>query len=549
MTAFVQSTTLIGPTAFHVSVAVGDSFTLLQNVTVFNTNGFTINMIHADYSVFNMGSLLSANSYGVIVNGVNNCDIFNATTGTIGALASNVGFVAAYVVGNGNTLRNLGEIFSTNGIGATLNGNGNVLTNAGHISGAAQGVLASGDGYALVNSGTIEGGTTSGNSAVFMGGTGSARTLVNTGLIQNLGVNSGNAGVEVNAFGTTTIQNEGTIRSISGAAIEAVSGSGALVLINSGILESGAVFGTSVTGSNVIDTITNTGSINGDIALLDGNDIFDGIGGHVGGTVLGGGGNDTFRVSDSMARVFEAVGEGMADLIESTVSFSLANVGDVERLTLLGTAADGTGNALANTINGNIADNRLFGAAGSDAIAGYDGDDLIDGGADGDQLYGGAGNDRVVGRAGADVMFGDDGEDWLIGGIGNDTMTGGEGDDTLFGGTGRDSMTGGTDADVFVFRNATDSGLTTQTRDIIVDFEAGLDVLDLSGIDAVLGVAGNQAFSFVGLGAFTGVAGQLRYFQSGNSLIVEGNLNNDLVADFSILLKGETVLAVDDLIL
>ena len=49
-------------------------------------------------------------------------------------------------------------------------------------------------------------------------------------------------------------------------------------------------------------------------------------------------------------------------------------------------------------------------------------------------------------------------------------------------------------------------------------------------IDAIAGVSGNQAFSFIGAAAFIGVAGELR-FTGG---IVSSDLNGDGNADFEI---------------
>ncbi len=62
---------------------------------------------------------------------------------------------------------------------------------------------------------------------------------------------------------------------------------------------------------------------------------------------------------------------------------SLAGFADIENLVLLGTAASGTGNALANTITGNSSSNTLNGGLDSlvDVLAGGGGDDVYDLGA------------------------------------------------------------------------------------------------------------------------------------------------------------------------
>ena len=80
--------------------------------------------------------------------------------------------------------------------------------------------------------------------------------------------------------------------------------------------------------------------------------------------------------------------------VRSSISFDLSDPvhakGEVENLILTGSAANGFGNALANTIVGNAAANFLSGAAGND------------------RLEGGAGNDALSGGAGDDIMIGGD---------------------------------------------------------------------------------------------------------------------------------------------
>ncbi|WP_395173064.1 calcium-binding protein [Roseibium alexandrii] len=76
-------------------------------------------------------------------------------------------------------------------------------------------------------------------------------------------------------------------------------------------------------------------------------------------------------------------------------------------------------------------------------------------------------------------------QDFIDGGEGNDTIRGGLGDDTLVGGSGKDIIDGGADDDImfggvgedtFVFE--ANSGV-----DRIVDFEAGVDKLDITALD------------------------------------------------------------------
>ena len=57
------------------------------------------------------------------------------------------------------------------------------------------------------------------------------------------------------------------------------------------------------------------------IALGDGDDIFNGIGGQVGGTVFGGDGNDIYGISDPLALVFEDIGQGTNDVLKARSAF------------------------------------------------------------------------------------------------------------------------------------------------------------------------------------------------------------------------------------
>ena len=153
-------------------------------------------------------------------------------------------------------------------------------------------------------------------------------------------------------------------------------------------------------------------------------------------------------------------------------------------------------------------------------------------------FYGGAGRDRLILGGGDDQGFGGIGNDTLLGEAGGDALFGGTNNDELYGGRGQDVVSGGNGSDRFVFRIAGDSTVALAQRDTITDFSAVQnDTIDLSGIDAEAGVAGNQAFHFITT-AFGGNVGELRARVSGADLIVTGDINGDMVADFAILLQG-----------
>ena len=117
----------------------------------------------------------------------------------------------------------------------------------------------------------------------------------------------------------------------------------------------------------------------------------------------------------------------------------------------------------------------------------------------------GVGNDTLTGGAGNDT---------LLGGRGADKLLGEAGTDTLQGGFGADTLTGGTEADTFRFDDVADSRLSSGF-DTITDFVAGVDKINLSQVDANAPTDANEAFTFIGSAAFSGVAGQLRFAASG----------------------------------
>ena len=122
----------------------------------------------------------------------------------------------------------------------------------------------------------------------------------------------------------------------------------------------------------------------------------------------------------------------------------------------------------------------------------------------------------------------------IAGGAANDTIVGGAGNDTLIGGLGADLLTGGLGNDSFRYRSAAES--TVASADQILDFASG-DRIDLTLVDANTNIANDQAFTYIGSGAFTQVAGQLRMVEtSADHWTVAGDLDGDGNADFQILI-------------
>ena len=113
-------------------------------------------------------------------------------------------------------------------------------------------------------------------------------------------------------------------------------------------------------------------------------------------TMLGGAGNDTYVITGYGNTILENANDG-TDLVMSSAEYVLPD--NVENLTLTGTGnANGTGNALANILTGNLGNNILDGKGGGDLMTGGLGDDTY-------YLYGandvavenaGEGNDTIV---------------------------------------------------------------------------------------------------------------------------------------------------------
>jgi Ca2+-binding RTX toxin-like protein len=152
-------------------------------------------------------------------------------------------------------------------------------------------------------------------------------------------------------------------------------------------------------GNALNNTITGTA---GDNLLLggDGNDVLSGFEGAdvlfggsgndflSGGTgadvMFGNAGDDIYFVDDRADVTAERAGEG-TDTVLSSATFRLG--AQVENLSLFGnSAANASGNGLANNLSGNEARNVLNGAGGNDVLAGGLGADVMNGGAGDDTL-------------------------------------------------------------------------------------------------------------------------------------------------------------------
>jgi len=164
------------------------------------------------------------------------------------------------------------------------------------------------------------------------------------------------------------------------------------------------------TGNALANKITGNNGAN-ELAGGDGNDTLTGndgddvLGGQEGADSMSGGkGNDFYLVDDSGDKVTETGPSTDADTVISQISYVLGT--NLENLTLDGSdPLSGTGNTLANFIDGDGGDDTLFGLAGDDTLQGISGDD---------EMFGGDGDDLLISVTG--------GTDTLVGGAGNDVF-------------------------------------------------------------------------------------------------------------------------------
>jgi Ca2+-binding RTX toxin-like protein len=294
---------------------------------------------------------------------------------------------------------------------------------------------------------------------------------------------------------------------------------------------------------------------------VNGSQANDTLTGNAGANLLAGwGGDDVLRGGAGADKLDGGTGADTASYYGTTVGVTV----NLSAGTGSGGDAQGDTYFAIEKVNGSQANDSLSGNAGANTLAGWGGDDVLRGGAGADKLDGGAGSDTVSyynGTVGVTVNLatgagtsGDAQGDTFVsienvtGSTRADEITGSAVANVLNGWAGQDVLRGGGGADRFVFSAASDSAVGKADR--ITDFSHTQgDRIDLSAIDANTGAAGNQAFGFIGSGAFTHQAGQLRATVSGGVTTIAGDLNGDGVSDFQIQLTGSISLVAADFVL
>lgn len=280
--------------------------------------------------------------------------------------------------------------------------------------------------------------------------------------------------------------------------------------------------------------------------------------------LLGGGGRDTASY----------IGAGSGLLVD--LGDPSHNRGDAAG-DVFSSMEDVIGSSFKDIIIGDDKDNQLFGRRGNDRLEGGDGNDTLDGGSGTNTLIGGDGDDTyVITRAsnliregasgGVDLIrstvsikLPDNVELGRLYGTAKASLTGNDLDNVLKGNShanvitglgGKDILTGGGGADTFVFKHDSDSGPDANHRDVIRDFRAGKDHIDVHAL-----AEGGDDFVWRAGQKFSGDGPELRYEIVGATslhptrTLIIGDGDGDKHADFQIELLGVHHLSASDFLI
>jgi hypothetical protein len=580
----IQSTVGFG---FHLISAPGIAVSNLSvgiDGTIFSDGSEAV-FTSAPLNINNAGAIVASNAAAISIIGLSNAafKIVNTSTGLIQGNGAGAAINIGPASGGAKTIENGGSIvgdtivtsgtltLKNSGVMESLlsNASKNTITNTLKMDN----VTVGGSDNALSNSGYI---------VDFTGGNGNDK-ISNSGIIDDLAFGAGTntlsntktgnidsvvASDNVAVLSNNTLSNAGEIRIVNFSTTTGVN-----VITNSGLIKENVI------GGNGSDTLINTKTIVGVVNLNDGankltnsglisDDVYGGSGvdnfvnkGEITGSIELGAGNDLFTGGKFHEYVKDGNGQDLIKLGAGDDTFFAFGATDFASDIIDGGAGtrdfyDAANFASGSRINLDTADhvdllsltilakNSAAVGSGIDAVTNFE------------DVRTGAGNDIIFGNAASNDIQGGSGDDTLYGLGGNDIILGGANADKIFGGAGADRLSGGSGADQFYYTALTDSGNSATTRDEIRDFAAGTDDIILQGIDANSLVAGDQSFTFLaGANAdFTGVAGQLRFLHliktgfSGFTL-VQGDVNGDQIADFSIELQGHVALTAGDFIL
>jgi Ca2+-binding RTX toxin-like protein len=359
-------------------------------------------------------------------------------------------------------------------------------------------------------------------------------------------------------------------------------------------------------GNNVENlTLTGAAAINGNgnalANTLRGNSANNVLDGKAGADAMYGGlGSDSYYVDNVADVVVESFNAGTDKVFSRAANFTLgSNVENMKLLDLSFTVSpsgliqvnpagvNGTGNGLANVIEGSAVANQLFGMAGNDTMYGLAGNDTIDGGTGNDWMSGGLGNDTFIVDSAGDVVseLAGQGVDLVrssvsytiadvdvenltltgagnISGTGNaasNVITGNAGANIINGMAGADQMIGGLGNDTYVVDSAGDvvtEGLGAGTDHVVSSvthtLAANVENLSLSGFGATSGTGNAGANSMFGNSAsntLMGLGGNDSIWAGAGNDVVQGGTGSDTIrggAGNDTLRAVDNVFFVDD---
>jgi len=287
--------------------------------------------------------------------------------------------------------------------------------------------------------------------------------------------------------------------------------------------------------------------------MLSGNSGANSLNGGSGSdTMSGGAGNDTYVVADAGDVIVENIGEG-TDLVQTSITYSIANFANVENITLSGSSGYHlTGNTMDNYLTGNSGNNSLVGGAGNDTLDGGTGNDTLVGGAGDDVFLVNTTGDMITENAdsGIDAVrssvtysissyanvehltltgtgsinaTGNTLNNYLTGNSGKNSLVGGDGNDTLDGGAGNDTLVGGTGDDVYFVDSASDK--------ITESSGAGTDMVLSTVTYSISSYTNVEHLTLTGTGSINATGNTLNNYLTGNSgknSLVGGDGNDTL---------------------
>ncbi|WP_146136498.1 SBBP repeat-containing protein [Aphanothece hegewaldii] len=230
--------------------------------------------------------------------------------------------------------------------------------------------------------------------------------------------------------------------------------------------------------------------------------------------LIGGANDDTYIVDSTTDTITESAGRGN-DTVNSSVTFSLANLANVENINLLGTEPlSAIGNNSQNKLIGNLGNNRLTGAQGNDILDGSGGTDtLVESGNVNFVLT----NVQLTGN-GTDTLINIE-QAQLTGGAGNNTLNASNfsGSVTLQGGAGIDTLIGGTNDDTYIVDSTTDTITESAGKgnDSIIS-SVTFSLVNLANVENIT-LTGNSSIKATG--------------NNNNNLLVGNSGNNTLIGN------------------